>query len=148
MESVVQFVVVRCTAWHIVAQHCSALQGVAACCSVCCRVCCSVCCRVRCCVCCSACCSVLLFTQMPLLHLHKQVPRTRTGWPRPVGCLKLQVIVCKRATKYRALLRKMTYKDKASYGSLPPCIVLIYIHYAYSYMYVRKASVCVVRIAH
>ena len=26
------------------------------------------------------------------------------------------------ATNYRALLRKMTYKDKASYDSTPPCI--------------------------
>jgi len=34
----------------------------------------------------------------------------------------LQVIFCKRATNYRALLRKMTYEYKASYVSLPPCI--------------------------
>jgi len=33
----------------------------------------------------------------------------------------LQVIFRKRATNYRALLRKMTYKDKASYDSTPPC---------------------------
>ena len=45
-----------------------------------------------------------------------------TGWRRLIGCLKLQVIVHKRATKYRALLRKMISKDKASYGSSPPCI--------------------------
>jgi len=45
-----------------------------------------------------------------------------TRWRRPIGCLKLQVISCKGATNLRALLRKMTYKDKASYGSLPPCI--------------------------
>ena len=44
-----------------------------------------------------------------------------TGWRRPIGCLKLQVIFRKRATKFRALLRKMTHKDEASYGS-PPCI--------------------------
>jgi len=43
-------------------------------------------------------------------------------WRRPIGCLKLQVISCKGATNHRALWRKMTYKDKASYGSLPPCI--------------------------
>jgi len=47
-----------------------------------------------------------------------------TGWQRPIRCLKLQVIFRKRATHYRALLRKMTYKDKASYGSSPPCIRL------------------------
>jgi len=46
-------------------------------------------------------------------------------WPTPIGCLKLQVIFRKRATIYRALLWKMTYKDKASYGSSPPCIGII-----------------------
>ena len=45
-----------------------------------------------------------------------------TGWRRPIGCLKMQVIFRKRATNYRALLRKMTYKDKASYESSPPFI--------------------------
>ena len=40
--------------------------------------------------------------------------------PRPVGCHELHVIFCKRATNYRALLRKMTYKDRASHGSSPP----------------------------
>jgi len=44
-----------------------------------------------------------------------------TGWRRHIGCLKLQVIFCNRATNYRALLRKMTYKYKASYESSPPC---------------------------
>ena len=33
----------------------------------------------------------------------------------------MQIIFHKRATKYRALLRKMTYKDKGSYESSPPC---------------------------
>jgi len=47
---------------------------------------------------------------------------THTGWPRPIGCLKLQGIFCRRATDCRALLRKMTCKDKASYGSWPPSI--------------------------
>ena len=42
-------------------------------------------------------------------------------WRRPIGCLKLQVIFRKRAADYRALLRKVTCKDKASFGSLPPC---------------------------
>ena len=31
-------------------------------------------------------------------------------------CLKLQVIFRKRATNYRALLRKMTYEDKAPFS--------------------------------
>jgi len=43
------------------------------------------------------------------------------GWRRLIGCLKLQVTFCKRATNNRALLREMTCKDKASYGSSPPC---------------------------
>ena len=47
-----------------------------------------------------------------------------TGWRRPIGCLKLQAIFRKRANYYRALLRKMTYDDKASYGSSPPCTQL------------------------
>ena len=37
------------------------------------------------------------------------------------GCLKLQVIFRKRAIDYYALLRKLTFKDKASYRSLPLC---------------------------
>ena len=48
--------------------------------------------------------------------------RLHTGWQRPIGCLKLQAIFRKRATNYRALLRKMTDKDKASYESSPLCI--------------------------
>jgi len=42
-----------------------------------------------------------------------------TGWRRRTGCLKLQVIFRKRASNYRVLLRKITSKDRASYGSLP-----------------------------
>jgi len=44
-----------------------------------------------------------------------------TGWQRPIRCLKLQIIFRKKFTNYTALLQKMTYKDKASYGSSPPC---------------------------
>jgi len=44
-----------------------------------------------------------------------------TGWPRLIRCLKLQFIVRKRATHYRAVLQEMTYKDKASYDFTPPC---------------------------
>jgi len=55
-----------------------------------------------------------------------------TGWQRPTGCLNLQVIFGKRATNYRALLRKMTYKDKASYASSPPCIIyMCFVTYSY-----------------
>ena len=45
-----------------------------------------------------------------------------TGWRRCIGCLNLHVIFRKRATNSGDLLRKMTCKDKASYGSSPPCI--------------------------
>jgi len=44
-----------------------------------------------------------------------------TGWRRLVGSPKLQIISHKTATKYRSLLWKMTYQDKGSYGSSPPC---------------------------
>jgi len=44
-----------------------------------------------------------------------------TGWQRPIGCIKLRVIFGKRATNYRPLLRKITYKDRAAYGSSPLC---------------------------
>ena len=43
-------------------------------------------------------------------------------WQRLIGSPKLQIIFQKRATKYRALLRKMTYKDNASYVSSSSCI--------------------------
>ena len=52
-------------------------------------------------------------------HFHLHI--CDTGGRRPIGCRKLQVIFCKRATNYKALLRKMTCKNKASYASLPPC---------------------------
>ena len=77
------------------------------------------------------------------------VAQRDTGWRRPIGFLKLQVIFRKRATGYRALLRKMTYKDKAIYGSSPPCTrrmyvyICIYIYtciniyiYIYTYVYI------------
>ena len=46
-----------------------------------------------------------------------------TGWRRLIGSPKLQIIFHKRATKYRSLLWKMTYEDKGSYESSPPCIM-------------------------
>jgi len=48
-------------------------------------------------------------------------PRDATGCRRLTGSSKLQIIFHKRATKYRSLLRTMTYKDKGSYESSPPC---------------------------
>jgi len=46
-----------------------------------------------------------------------------TGWQRLIGSPKLQIIFHKRATKYRSLLRKMTYKETGSHESSPPCRV-------------------------
>jgi len=48
-----------------------------------------------------------------------------TGWRRFIAYLKLHVSFRKRATHCRALLQKMTYKDKACYASWPPCIVRV-----------------------
>jgi len=44
-------------------------------------------------------------------------------YARLYSLLHLEVIFCKRATNYRALLLKMTYDNKASYESTPPCTV-------------------------
>ena len=52
------------------------------------------------------------------------------------GCLKLQVSFCKRATNYRALLRKMTYKVQASYAFLPTCMHVCTYECMYVCMYV------------
>jgi len=65
-----------------------------------------------------------LYSDVANQRLRKIDHDTGTGWPRPIWCLKLQVMFHKRATKNRALLRKMTCKDKASYGSSPPCIMI------------------------
>jgi len=50
-----------------------------------------------------------------------------TGWRRLIGSPKLQIIFHQRANKYRSLLRKMTYNDKGSYESSPPCIAHSYV---------------------
>jgi len=93
---------------EVVELQVSALQCVAVCCSV--LQCVAVCCSVLQCVAC-----------MSLLHTPRSVFVSK-GWQRLIGCLKLQVIFRKRATNYRALLRKMTYEDKPSYASSPPCM--------------------------
>jgi len=46
--------------------------------------------------------------------------RFPTGWRRCTGCLRLQISFRKRATHCRAILWKMTSKDKASCHSTPP----------------------------
>jgi len=48
--------------------------------------------------------------------------RLATGWQRPIGCLISWVAFRKLAINYRALLRKLIYKDKVFCGSSPPCI--------------------------
>jgi len=60
----------------------------------------------------------------------------RTGWRRLIGCLKLQVIFRKSASNYRALLRKMTYEDKASCDSTPLCIYLTWLLYMWRDSYI------------
>ena len=61
-----------------------------------------------------------------LAHLHacaNSLARVlSTGWRRLIGSPKLQIIFHKRATEYRSLLLNMTFKDKGSCESLPPCI--------------------------
>jgi len=65
-----------------------------------------------------------LFFLLNFLSLKLSAFTHATGRRRLVGSPKLQIIFHKRATKYRSLLRKMTYKDKGSYESSPPCITL------------------------
>ena len=65
----------------------------------------------------------------PHSHLWHTANTCDTGWRKPIGCLKLQVIVCKRASNYRALLRKMTYKDKASCDSTLPGMTPVYVQW-------------------
>jgi len=55
----------------------------------------------------------------------------------------LQIIFHKRATKYRSLLRKMTYKDKGSYESSPPCICKVSPYIRKRALYVRKRALYV-----
>jgi len=63
------------------------------------------------------------FYQLPAIEEVAMLWSTVTGWRRLIGCLKLQVIFRTRATNSTALLRKMTYDNKASYDSTPPCKV-------------------------
>ena len=63
-------------------------------------------------------------TSPNVLPLYTSPPMRRaigTGWRSPRGCLISCITFRKLATNYRALLRKMTYKDKASHDPTPPC---------------------------
>jgi len=64
----------------------------------------------------------------------------RTGWRRFTGCLKMQVIFCKRATNHRALLQKMTYEDKASslHHPVPHDIYMGYYMYSHTHVHLYK----------
>ena len=68
-----------------------------------------------------------------------------TTWRRLIKWLKLQDIFRKRATNYGALLRKITYKDKASYDPTPPCSTYsVHVLYCMSRVYVcMRVCVCV-----
>jgi len=46
---------------------------------------------------------------------------TTTEWHRPIGCRILAVSFHRLATVYKALLRRITCKDQASYEFSPPC---------------------------
>ena len=62
---------------------------------------------------------IYIYTRI-YIHIYKYVyTLTHTGWRRPIECLKLQDSFRKRSPNYRALLQKMTCKDKASAWSSP-----------------------------
>ena len=59
--------------------------------------------------------------------------------PKSALRAQLQVIFRQRDTHYMALLRKMTYKDKASYGSSPLCSTQ---EYALDSIVCQKSPIC------
>jgi len=61
-----------------------------------------------------------MHTYNTILQNQLYISVSSTGWRRLIGFLNLQGIFPNRATNYRVFLRKIIYKDKASYGSLPP----------------------------
>jgi len=65
---------------------------------------------------------LLLTSEVPHLYIWQNAP---TGWQKCIGCLELQVSFRNRTTNCRALLRKITCKDKASDASSPPCTRLV-----------------------
>ena len=62
-----------------------------------------------------------LLRAVPIRIPNRNRDRFGTGWRRLIASPKLQIVFHERATKCRSLLRKMTYKDKGSYESSPPC---------------------------
>jgi len=72
--------------------------------------------------------------------------RVNTGWRGLTGSPTLHIIFHKRAIKYRSFLRKMTYKDKGSCESSPPCtIVNINIRVKYVFAFTVR-SLCAAEI--
>jgi len=74
-----------------------------------------------------------------------------TGWRRLIGSSELQIIFHKRATEHRSLWQKMTYKDKGSCESSPPCILRIkYLYHIHAYVCVHDAHthICLIRHIH
>ena len=70
--------------------------------------------------------SYILCLRTPNIYMRANMhANVGTRCRRHIGCLMLQVNFRKRATNYRALLRKMTYKDKAFCGSSPPCMIQV-----------------------
>jgi len=73
-----------------------------------------------------------------------------TGWWRPIGCLKLQVIFRKRVTNCRALLRKITYEQEAPSVTTPPCMcmctyksnVCLYVESRHTSRHITHVSTC------
>ena len=65
-----------------------------------------------------------------------------TGWRRCIECLKSQVSFRKRATNHKALLRRMTSKDKASYGSSSTGIERPQICYTCSCVFLERPQIC------
>ena len=67
-------------------------------------------------------------------------PVPNTEWRRCIGCLKLQIAIRKTATNYRVLFREMTYENKATFASLPPCMKRTYMYehvICVSYMWIN-----------
>jgi len=79
-------------------------------------------------------------TKLKNTDARSQTHNIHTGWRRLIGSPKLQVIFHRRATKYRSLLRKMTYKDKGSYESSPSVYrcTLANTQHTYAYTYTCK----------
>ena len=72
--------------------------------------------------------------------MESEDPVTNTEWRRCIGCLKLQIAIRKTATNYRVLFREMTYENKATFASLPPCMKRTYMYehvICVSYMWIN-----------